>query len=66
MPRNLVRMRDRGLLAPFAGQFMTLGTRPEFPAPLFFVGGLAVGLWARVPPPYDVTANRNTAANPLP
>ena len=36
------------------------------PTPLFVIGGLAVGIWARVPPPYDVTANRNAAANPLP
>jgi hypothetical protein len=33
--------------------------------PLFVIGDLAAGIWPRVPPPYDVTANRNAAANPL-
>ncbi len=36
------------------------------PTPLGFIGGVAVGIWTRVPPPYDVTANRSGAANPLP
>jgi hypothetical protein len=38
----------------------------QHPTPLFAIGSVAVGIWARVPPPYDVTANRNAAANPLP
>ena len=25
-----------------------------------------VSIWTRVPPPYDATANRSAAANPLP
>jgi len=33
---------------------------------LFNIGGVPVGIWTRVPPPYDPTANRNAAANPLP
>jgi hypothetical protein len=44
----------------------TFGPRLQHPTPLFVIGGLTVGIWARVPPPYDVTANRNVAANPLP
>jgi hypothetical protein len=42
------------------------GPRPQSPTPLFVIGDLTVGIWARVPLPYDATANRNTAANPLP
>jgi hypothetical protein len=52
--------------ATFSGQSVTPGPRLQSPTPLFVIGGLAVGIWARVPPPYDVTANRNAAANPLP
>ena len=36
------------------------------PTPLFNIGGVPVGIWTRVPPPYDPTANRSAAANPLP
>ena len=47
------------------GQSVTAGPRLGA-TPLFVIGDLAVGIRARVPPPYDVAANRNAAANPLP
>ena len=51
----------------FAGQSLGVGPgRAQNPTPLFMLGGVAVGIWTRVPPPYDVSANRNGAANPLP
>jgi hypothetical protein len=56
----------QGAAGPFSGQSMVSGLRPRSPTPLFVIGDLTVGIWARVPPPYDVTANRNAAANPLP
>ena len=56
----------QGVAGMFSGQSVTPGPRLQSPAPLFAIGDLAVGIWARVPPPYDVTANRNAAANPLP
>jgi hypothetical protein len=56
----------QGVAGTFSGQSVTPGPRPQSPTPLFAIGDLAVGIWARVPPPYDVTANRNAAANPLP
>ena len=34
--------------------------------PLAAIGDVAVGIWTRVPPPYDATASYNGAANPLP
>jgi hypothetical protein len=34
--------------------------------PLASLGDLAMGIWTRVPTPYDATANYNGAANPLP
>jgi hypothetical protein len=52
--------------ATFSDQSVTPGPQLQSPTPLFLFGNLAVGIWARVPPPYDVTANRNAAANPLP
>jgi hypothetical protein len=54
--------------AAFQGQSVTGAPwlRAQHPTPLFAIGSVAVGIWARVPPPYDVTANRNAAANPLP
>jgi hypothetical protein len=52
--------------AEFGGQAATVGPRLQHPTPLFVTGGLAVGIWTRVPPPYDVTANRNAVENPLP
>jgi hypothetical protein len=56
----------QGVAGTFSSQSVTPGPRPQSPTPLFAIGDLAVGIWARVPPPYDVTANRNAAANPLP
>jgi len=56
----------QGVTGTFSGQSATPGSRLQSPTPLFAIGDLAVGIWARVPPPYDVTANRNAAANPLP
>ncbi len=59
---------DAGVVATtatFLGQSVTTGPR-QFPTPQFVIGGLAVGIWARVPPPYDVAANRSAAENPLP
>ncbi len=57
---------------PAAGE-ATLGgravaVRPPVagPTPLVTMGNLAVGIWTRVPPPYDAEANRSAAANPLP
>jgi hypothetical protein len=52
----------------FGGQSTAVGPRIRLqqPTPLFMIGGLAVGIWTRVPPPYDAAANRNLAANPLP
>jgi hypothetical protein len=52
----------------FGGRSTAIGPRikPQQPTPLFMIGGLAVGIWTRVPPPYDAAANRNLAANPLP
>jgi hypothetical protein len=40
------------------------GSLQESP-PLFRIGGLPVHLWAPVPPPYDSSANRNLAADPV-
>src|SRR5215469_2439898 len=34
--------------------------------PLAMIGDTAVGIWTRVPPPYDVNGHYNNAANPLP
>jgi len=60
---------------PVAGEISTLGAQtfgvgpqPGIPqaTPLFKIGGLAVGIWTRVPPPYNVAANRSAASNPLP
>jgi hypothetical protein len=52
--------------ATFSDQSVTPGPGLQSSTPLFVIGDLAVGIWARVPPLYDVTANRNAAANPLP
>ena len=51
--------------ASFLGESVTIGPR-RFPTPQFVICGLPVGIWARVPPPYDVAANRSAAENPLP
>jgi hypothetical protein len=50
--------------AEFSGQAATVGRQLQHP--LFVTGGLAIGIWTRVPPQYDVAANRNAADNPLP
>jgi hypothetical protein len=52
-------------VSAFGGQSVAPGPRVQ-PTPLFMLGGLAVGIWTRVPPPYNVTANGNGAENPLP
>jgi hypothetical protein len=54
------------VVATFSDQSVRPGPQLQSPTPLFVFGNLAVRIWARVPPPYDVTANRNAAANPLP
>ena len=56
----------QGVAATFSDQSVTAGPQLQSPTSLFVIGNLAVGIWARVPPPYDVAANRNAAANPLP
>ncbi len=57
-----------GEISTMGGQSFGLGPRlgPQEATPLFMLGGLGVGIWARVPPPYNPAANRNGAANPLP
>lgn len=55
-----------GGVSTFGGQSVAPGPRAQQPTPLFLLGGLPVVVWTRVPPPYDVTANRSAAANPLP
>jgi hypothetical protein len=52
--------------AALGGQSFAVSPRIQDPTPLFFFGDLAAGIWTRVPPPYDATANRVAAANPLP
>ncbi len=54
-------------VSPFGGQVGAVAPRAlaTHPTPLFTVGGLAFGIWARVPPPYNVAANRNLADNPF-
>jgi hypothetical protein len=64
--KNPIVSSGQGVAGTFSGQSVTPGPRLQSPTPLFVIGDLAVGIWARVPPPYDVTANRNAAANPLP
>ena len=55
-----------GSVATLGGRATGIGPRTPGPTPLFMLGRVAVGIWTRVPPPYDVTANRTAAANPLP
>ncbi len=38
---------------------------PRQPQTLFKIGNVGVGVWAPVEPPYDSSANRTQAANPL-
>jgi hypothetical protein len=54
------------VVATFSDQSVAPSLQLRPPTRLFVFGDLAVGIWARVPPPYDVTANRNAAANLLP
>ena len=59
---------DRGQVAAFSDRTVGVGPqlRNQQVTPLVTIGNLAIGIWAPVPPPYDVTANRNLAANPIP
>jgi hypothetical protein len=59
------RVGPAATTATFLGQSVTIGPR-QFPTPQFVIGGLPVGIWARVAPPYEVAANRSAAENPLP
>lgn len=52
--------------AALGGQAFSVRPRVQNATPLFFIGDLAAGIWTRVLPPYDATANRVAAANPLP
>ncbi len=56
-----------GRVPAFGGESVLVAPRlgARQPAPLFIIGGVAVEVWAPVPPPYDAAANRNGAANPL-
>ncbi len=51
----------------FGGEIGRLGPQqaPTQPRPLFSIFGLPVGIWARVPAPYNVAANRNLASRPI-
>jgi hypothetical protein len=55
-----------GQIASMGGQSVEQRPRAQQPTPLLMLGGLEVGIWTRVPPPYDAAANRSAAANPLP
>jgi hypothetical protein len=51
----------------FGGEIGTIGPQqaPSQPRPLFTIFGVPIGIWAPVPPPYNVAANRNLAARPI-
>ena len=51
----------------FGGTIGTIGPQqaPSVPTPLFRIFGVPVGIWAPVPPPYNVAANRNLASRPI-
>jgi hypothetical protein len=51
----------------FGGQIGTLGPAqaPSQPRPLFSIFGVPVAIWAPLPAPYNVAANRNLAARPI-
>ncbi|HEY7578796.1 MAG TPA: hypothetical protein VH855_14475 [Acetobacteraceae bacterium] len=51
----------------FGGEVGAIGPQhaPSQPRPLFSIFGLPVGIWAPVPPPYNVAANRNLASRPI-
>ncbi len=53
-------------VSALAGESVMVGplVGAHHPTPLFIIDGVAVEIWAPVPPPYDATANRNRAANP--
>ena len=53
--------------AGFGGEVGTLGPlqAPTQPRPLFSILGLPIGIWAPVPAPYNVAANRNLASRPI-
>ena len=53
--------------AGFGGEIGTLGPQqaPSQPRPLFSIFGLPIGIWAPVPAPYNVAANRNLASRPI-
>ena len=53
-------------VASLGGQSVTVGPRLQHPTPAVRRRRPAVGIWTRVPPPYDATANRAVADNPLP
>ena len=52
--------------ATLGGRAVAVRPRVAGAPPLLTMGHLAVGIWTRVPPPYDAEANRSAAANPLP
>jgi hypothetical protein len=51
----------------FGGQIGTVGPSqiPSQPRPLFSILGVPVAIWAPVPAPYNVAANRNLASRPI-
>ena len=53
--------------AGFGGEIGTLGPQhaPSQPRPLYSIFGLPIGIWAPVPAPYNVAANRNLASRPI-
>jgi hypothetical protein len=55
-PADLSAGQYRGF-SPLHAQQMT---------PLATIGDLSVGIWTPLTQPYDVTANRSAAGNPLP
>lgn len=59
---------NRGQVAAFSDRTVGVGPqlRGQQMTPLVTIGNLAIGIWSPVPPPYDVAANRNLAANPVP
>ncbi|MEJ0018480.1 MAG: hypothetical protein WDN25_18350 [Acetobacteraceae bacterium] len=64
-----VAQAEPQISAPGATTFggSAISTAPivsQRPRPLATFGNLAVGIWAPVPAPYDVTANRTLADNP--
>ena len=62
------RSGTTGAVAALGGQSVAPGRQGAIqnPTPLAMIGRLAIGIWTRVPPPYDATASYSAAANPLP